>query len=159
MADVADVFTIIALPLTMLGLFFTYLQSRKTQKAADAAKASAQQTSQKIESLQTIASLAQNIEKLKTCPKLLIDSHWAEVATHLIDARDQLIIIIEDESDSTTEVQLKELKNSLNIDIRNLYSKAKDESSELTLDVIFDRITELQEIFVAQQTKIKKLRT
>lgn len=86
-----------------------------------------------------------------------MDSHWLEVASHLTDARDQLIVIIEGETDPSAAASLKKLKNELNVDIRNLYSRANDESFELLIDTLFDRITEVQEIFVTKQTKIKKV--
>lgn len=86
-----------------------------------------------------------------------MDSHWLEVANHLTDARDQLIVIIEGETDPSSAASLKKLKNELNVDIRNLYSRANDESFELLIDTLFDRITEVQEIFVTKQTKIKKV--
>lgn len=154
---IADWLTIIGLLVSILGFVYTVAQVNKTKKAAVAAKDSAQQTSQKIESLQVIASLSKNIEILKACPKLLMDSHWLEVANHLTDARDQLIVIIEGETDPSSAASLKKLKNELNVDIRNLYSRANDESFELLIDTLFDRITEVQEIFVTKQTKIKKV--
>ncbi len=156
-ASVADWFTVIAFPLTLLGLWLTYRQSKKTKSAADAAKKSAKETSDKIESFQYMATLSRNIEILKSCPKLLLESQWLDVAHHLTEARDQLLIIMTGEKDSENHEKLKILKDNLNIDIRNLYTRANDESFELMTDSIFDRINEAHEIFVTKQAEIKKL--
>lgn len=156
-ASVADWFTVIAFPLTLLGLWLTYRQSKKTKSAADAAKKSAKETSDKIESFQYMATLSRNIEILKSCPKLLLESQWLDVAHHLTEARDQLLIIMTGEQQSDTTKKLKILKDNLNIDIRNLYTRAIDESFELMTDSIFDRINEAHEIFVTKQAEIKKL--
>ena len=156
-ASVADWFTVIAFPLTLLGLWLTYRQSKKTKSAADAAKKSAKETSDKIESFQYMATLSRNIEILKSCPKLLLESQWLDVAHHLTEARDQLLIIMTGEQQSDTTKKLKILKDNLNIDIRNLYTRANDESFELMTDSIFDRINEAHEIFVTKQAEIKKL--
>lgn len=156
-ASVADWFTVIAFPLTLLGLWLTYRQSKKTKSAADAAKKSAKETSDKIESFQYMATLSRNIEILKSCPKLLLESQWLDVAHHLTEARDQLLILMTGEKDSENHKKLKILKDNLNIDIRNLYTRANDESFELMTDSIFDRINEAHEIFVTKQAEIKKL--
>lgn len=156
-ASVADWFTVIAFPLTLLGLWLTYRQSKKTKSAADAAKKSAKETSDKIESFQYMATLSRNIEILKSCPKLLLESQWLDVAHHLTEARDQLLIIMTREQQPDTTKKLKILKDNLNIDIRNLYTRANDESFELMTDSIFDRINEAHEIFVTKQAEIKKL--
>lgn len=156
-ASVADWFTVIAFPLTLLGLWLTYRQSKKTKSAADAAKKSAKETSDKIESFQYMATLSRNIEILKSCPKLLLESQWLDVAHHLTEARDQLLIIMTREQQPDTTKKLKILKDNLNIDIRNLYTRAIDESFELMTDSIFDRINEAHEIFVTKQAEIKKL--
>lgn len=156
-ASVADWFTVIAFPLTLLGLWLTYRQSKKTKSAADAAKKSAKETSDKIESFQYMATLSRNIEILKSCPKLLLESQWLDVAHHLTEARDQLLILMTGEEDSESHKKLKILKDNLNIDIRNLYTRANDESFELMTDSIFDRINEAHEIFVTKQAEIKKL--
>lgn len=156
-ASVADWFTVIAFPLILLGLWLTYRQSKKTKSAADAAKKSAKETSDKIESFQYMATLSRNIEILKSCPKLLLESQWLDVAHHLTEARDQLLIIMTREQQPDTTKKLKILKDNLNIDIRNLYTRANDESFELMTDSIFDRINEAHEIFVTKQAEIKKL--
>lgn len=156
-ASVADWFTVIAFPLTLLGLWLTYRQSKKTKSAADAAKKSAKETSDKIESFQYMATLSRNIEILKSCPKLLLESQWLDVAHHLTEARDQLLIIMSGEKEPENHKKLKTLKDNLNIDIRNLYTRANDESFELMTDSIFDRINEAHEIFVTKQAEIKKL--
>lgn len=156
-ASVADWFTVIAFPLTLLGLWLTYRQSKKTKSAADAAKKSAKETSDKIESFQYMATLSRNIEILKSCPKLLLESQWLDVAHHLTEARDQLLIIMTGEQQPDKSKKLKILKDNLNIDIRNLYTRAIDESFELMTDSIFDRINEAHEIFVTKQAEIKKL--
>lgn len=159
-ASVADWFTVIAFPLTLLGLWLTYRQSKKTKSAADAAKKSAKETSDKIESFQYMATLSRNIEILKSCPKLLLESQWLDVAHHLTEARDQLLIIMtteQSDKDHENHKKLKILKDNLNIDIRNLYTRANDESFELMTDSIFDRINEAHEIFVTKQAEIKKL--
>lgn len=154
--SVADWVTIVAFPLTLLGLYLTYRQSKKTKSAADAAKASAKETSAKIESIQFMATLSRNIELLKGCPKLLLESQWLETARHLTEARDQLLIIISSESRPDNIKRLKAIKDSLNIDIRNLYSRANDDSYELFVDTIFDRINDIHEIFVTKQEAIRK---
>lgn len=156
-STVADWFTVIAFPLTLLGLWLTYRQSKKTKSAADAAKKSAKETSDKIESFQYMATLSRNIEILKSCPKLLLESQWLDVAHHLTEARDQLLIIMSGEKEPENHKKLKTLKDNLNIDIRNLYTRANDESFELMTDSIFDRINEAHEIFVTKQAEIKKL--
>lgn len=156
-ASVADWFTVIAFPLTLLGLWLTYRQSKKTKSAADAAKKSAKETSDKIESFQYMATLSRNIEILKSCPKLLLESQWLDVAHHLTEARDQLLILMTGEQQPDKSKKLKILKDNLNIDIRNLYTRAIDESFELMTDSIFDRINEAHEIFVTKQAEIKKL--
>lgn len=156
-ASVADWFTVIAFPLTLLGLWLTYWQSKKTKSAADAAKKSAKETSDKIESFQYMATLSRNIEILKSCPKLLLESQWLDVAHHLTEARDQLLILMTGEQQPDATKKLKILKDNLNIDIRNLYTRANDESFELMTDSIFDRINEAHEIFVTKQAEIKKL--
>lgn len=156
-ASVADWFTVIAFPLTLLGLWLTYRQSKKTKSAADAAKKSAKETSDKIESFQYMATLSRNIEILKSCPKLLLESQWLDVAHHLTEARDQLLILMTGEQQPDKSKKLKILKDNLNIDIRNLYTRANDESFELMTDSIFDRINEAHEIFVTKQAEIKKL--
>lgn len=153
----ADWVTIIAFPLTLIGLLVTYRQSRKTKSAADAAKDSAKATSDKIESFQYMATLSRNIELMKGCPKLLLDSQWLETAHHITEARDQLLIIMSGEKEPENHKKLKTLKDNLNIDIRNLYTRANDESFELMTDSIFDRINEAHEIFVTKQAEIKKL--
>lgn len=154
---IADWFTVIAFPLTLLGLWVTYSQSKKTKSAADAAKDSAKETSDKIESFQYMATLSRNIELMKGCPKLLLDSQWLETAHHITEARDQLLIIMAGEQRPENHKKLKTLKDNLNIDIRNLYTRANDESFELMTDSIFDRINEAHEIFVTKQAEIKKL--
>ena len=156
-ASVADWFTVIAFPLTLLGPWLTYRQSKKTKSAADAAKKSAKETSDKIESFQYMATLSRNIEILKSCPKLLLESQWLDVAHHLTEARDQLLILMTGEQQPDATKKLKILKDNLNIDIRNLYTRANDESFELMTDSIFDRINEAHEIFVTKQAEIKKL--
>lgn len=156
-ASVADWFTVIAFPLTLLGLWLTYRQSKKTKSAADAAQKSAKETSDKIESFQYMATLSRNIEILKSCPKLLLESQWLDVAHHLTEARDQLLILMTGEQQPDKSKKLKILKDNLNIDIRNLYTRAIDESFELMTDSIFDRINEAHEIFVTKQAEIKKL--
>lgn len=156
-STVADRFTVIAFPLTLLGLWLTYRQSKKTKSAADAAKKSAKETSDKIESFQYMATLSRNIEILKSCPKLLLESQWLDVAHHLTEARDQLLILMTGEQQPDKSKKLKILKDNLNIDIRNLYTRAIDESFELMTDSIFDRINEAHEIFVTKQAEIKKL--
>lgn len=153
----ADWVTIIAFPLTLIGLLVTYSQSKKTKSAADAAKDSAKETSDKIESFQYMATLSRNIEILKSCPKLLLESQWLDVAHHLTEARDQLLIIMSGEKEPENHKKLKTLKDNINIDIRNLYTRANDESFELMTDSIFDRINEAHEIFVTKQAEIKKL--
>ena len=104
-----------------------------------------------------MATLSRNIEILKSCPKLLLESQWLDVAHHLTEARDQLLIIMTREQQPDTTKKLKILKDNLNIDIRNLYTRANDESFELMTDSIFDRINEAYEIFVTKQAEIKKL--
>ncbi len=156
-SDIANWITIIAFPLTILGLLLTYFQSRKSKSAAEAAKESAQQTSAKMESFQSIANLSKNIEILKTSPKLLADEHWWEVAACLRDARDQLIALIAKEGEHGQIRELKDLKNKVNIDIRNLRHKSYDDTIELHIDEIFDRIEEISEIFVVKQTELKNM--
>lgn len=155
-ATVADWITVIAFPMTLLGLLLIYLQSRKTKSAADAAKDSARETYGKIESFQYMATLSKNIEILKGCPKLLLESHWLDVAHHLTEARDQLLIIMSGEKQPEIAKKLKVLIDNLNVDIRNLYTRANDEAFELKTDSIFDRINEVHEIFVTKQAEIKK---
>lgn len=104
-----------------------------------------------------MATLSRNIEILRSCPKLLLESQWLDVAHHLTEARDQLLILMTGEKDSENHKKLKILKDNLNIDIRNLYTRANDESFELMTDSIFDRINEAHEIFVTKQAEIKKL--
>lgn len=101
------------------------------------AKKSAKETSDKIESFQYMATLSRNIEILRSCPKLLLESQWLDVAHHLTEARDQLLILMTGEKDSENHKKLKILKDNLNIDIRNLYTRANDESFELMTDSIF----------------------
>lgn len=152
----ADWVTIIAFPLTLIGLWVTYRQSRKTKSAADAAKDSAKATSDKIESFQYMATLSRNIELLKGCPRLLLESQWLETARHLTEARDQLLVIISNEKRQDEINRLKTIKDKLNIDIRNLYSHVNDESYDLLIDKIFDRISEIHEIFVTKQEAVRK---
>ena len=155
--NIADWITIIAFPLTLFGLFWTYRQSRKTKNAAEAAKTSAQQTSKKLESFQSIANLSKNIEILKTCPKLLADENWWETATCLRDVRDQLIALIGNENSLDQKKRLNGLKDQINVDMRNLRAKSYDDTIELHLEDIFDRIEAIYEIFVVKQTEIKNM--
>lgn len=153
---VADWVTIIAFPLTLLGLYLTYRQSKKSKSAADAAKESANDTSAKIESIQFMSTLSRNIELLKGCPKLLLESQWVETARQLAEARDQLLVIINNEKRPDDIKRFNTIKDSLNIDIRNLYSRAYDDTYDLLIDTIFDRINEIHEIFVTKQEAIRK---
>lgn len=164
LSTLAEWVTIIALPLTIIGLVMTYLQGKKTKTAADAAQASAQQTSQKLESFQFTASLAMNIEKLKTCHTLMKENKWDEAVRHLTEARDQLITIRESLDQNSVEIivkdelsTIKELRDSLNSDIRELYTKSRNEDDyPLNYEDIYQHISNVHEYFVAKQSQIKK---
>lgn len=159
----ADWFTIFGLLLTVIGLFATFYQGRKTKKAAEAANDSAIKTAEKFESFQFTASLAMNIEKLKACHTLFKENKLEEIIRHLTDARDQIIVIREslDQNSIDAVVKdeldlLKDLKDAMNSDIRNLHSKSLNDEFQLYVDHIYEHINNVHEYFIAKQSQIKK---
>ena len=155
--DWANWFTIIALPLTLLGLIMTYKQGQKVKLSADAAKEAATTTAQKIECLESIDNLARHIQKLESCSTLLMHKEYGIVADILNQANSRLFVEM--------DVEQVELRRSYNLqrlhiqicdDIRNLRDKLREGNNDVETSVIEAHIDYLIKIFTLMSYKIKE---
>lgn len=154
--DLANWFTIVALPFTVIGLIMTYLQGKKVKKAADAANEAALATARKIDSLESIDNLARHIEKLQSCSTLLTHKEYSQVIHILNEANAKLFIEIEVKRvDVGKTFDLKKLHSQICDDITDLRERLREENDEIRISVIESHIDHLIKIFSLISSKIK----
>lgn len=152
--------TIVAFPLTILGLFLTYQQGRKIKSAAQAASIAAVSMATKIDEVLAIESLTKIIDKLNECEALLQNSNWIEVIGILKSAKIQLVTLqkkreYKNVRDSDFRIVCRDMQG----DIENLRSKINGEEFEPNIVIINNHIDKAIEILTIINTEIKKQHT